>query len=121
MLIVTKRRYKKQHVIGGSGIFDTVVNFFKRLLTSNPAKAVALSIAKQAGKHVADKILTPAPQLVPAPQSVPSVPVMTQKAKDDLTKLIASNDININNLMQGNGIAIQDLVRRLNGSGIRVC
>jgi len=127
MLIVTKRRYKKQHVIGGSGIFDTVVNFFKRLLTSNPAKAVALSIAKQAGKHVADRILTPAPQavpspqLVPAPQSVPSVPVMTQKAKDDLTKLIASNDININNLMQGNGIAIQDLVRRLNGSGIRVC
>ena len=67
MLIVTKRRYKKQHVIGGSGIFDTVVNFFKRLLTSKPAKAVALSIAKQAGKHVADKILTPS---VSAPQPV---------------------------------------------------
>ena len=117
MLIVTKRRYKKQHVIGGSGIFDTVVNFFKRLLTSNPAKAVALSIAKQAGKHVADKLLTPAPQpvltpqLVPTPQSVPSLPLLTQKAKDDLTKLIASNDVNINNLMQGNGIGIQDLVR----------
>ena len=124
MLIVTKRRYKKQHVIGGSGIFDTVVNFFKRLITSKPAKAVAVSIAKQAGKHVADKILTkplPVSQLAQAPQLSPASQLaMTQKARDDLAKLLANSEVNINNLVQGNGIAIQDLVKRLNGSGIKI-
>ena len=78
MLIVTKRRYKKQHVIGGSGIFDTVVGFFKNLFKSNAAKKIATNLAssaaKQAGKHLANKILeTPAP------------PTITQTSRDNLT------------------------------------
>ena len=119
MLIVTKRRYKKQHVIGGSGIFDTVVGFFKNLFTSNAAKKIATnlasSVAKQAGKHLANKILeTPAP------------PTITQTSRDNLTRMI--NDAvppvgiapNINNLMMhGNGIAIQDLVKRMNAASVK--
>lgn len=138
MLIVTKRRYKKQHVIGGAGIFDTVVGFIKRLFTSNAAKAVASSIArgaaKQAGEHLAAKILAP-----PPPAAVISpVPLqtITQKSKDDLARLIHDVPVNINNLMMGNGaaalapeahsaalarsISIQDLVRKINGTGMKI-
>ena len=126
MLIVTKRRYKKQHVIGGSGIFDTVVGFFKNLFKSNAAKKIATNLAssaaKQAGKHLANKILeTPAP------------PTITQTSRDSLSRMI--NDAlspvgissalpNINNLMMhGDGIAIQDLVKRMNaasGKGMKI-
>ena len=133
MLIVTKRRYKKQHVIGGSGIFDTVVGFFKNLFKSNAAKKIATNLAssaaKQAGKHLANKILeTPAP------------PTITQTSRDSLSRMIndavpsvgiasppvgiASAAPNINNLMMhGNGIAIQDLVKRMNaasGKGMKI-
>ena len=133
MLIVTKRRYKKQHVIGGSGIFDTVVGFFKNLFKSNAAKKIATNLAssaaKQAGKHLANKILeTPAP------------PTNTQTSRDNLAQMIndapspvgivsppvgiASTAPNINNLMMhGNGIAIQDLVKRMNaasGKGMKI-
>lgn len=134
MLIVTKRRYKKQHVIGGAGIFDTVVGFIKKLFTSNAAKAVASSIArgaaKHAGEHLAAKILTPQPPpavILPAP-----LQTITQKSKDDLTRLI--HDVPVNNLMVGNGVAalapathnaaaalaIQDLVRKINGTGVKI-
>ena len=126
MLIVTKRRYKRQHVIGGSGIFDTVVGFFKNLFKSNAAKKIATNLAssaaKQAGKHLANKILeTPAP------------PTITQTSRDNLSRMIndapspvgiASAAPNINNLMMhGNGIAIQDLVKRMNaasGKGMKI-
>jgi hypothetical protein len=40
MLITTKRRYVKKHVIGGAGIFDTIVNLFKQVTGSTAAKAI---------------------------------------------------------------------------------
>jgi hypothetical protein len=54
---------------------------------------------------------------------------MTQKSREDLARLIHQGDAaaaasaaNINNLMmRGSGVAIQDLVKRLNGgSGLKV-
>ena len=139
MLIVTKRKYKKRHVVGGSGIFDTVVNFAKRVLTSGAAKALASSAAKQAGKHIVDKMLqahtantipqahamlTPITATTTATAASP--PTMTQKSREGLARLIHQGDAaaaaNINNLMmRGSGVAIQDLVKRLNGgSGLKV-
>ena len=59
MLIVAKRRYKKQYVIGGAGIFDVVAGFFKKLFTSNAAKQIA-STALSAGKDAAKEIGTKA-------------------------------------------------------------
>ena len=46
MLIIPERKYMQQHVIGGSGIFSTVSDFFKKLATSNAAKSAAAAIAK---------------------------------------------------------------------------
>src|SRR5688572_4769911 len=60
MLVVIKRRYKKQHVIGGAGIFDTITGVFKRLFTSGVANRVAstaLSVGKDAAKELGKKAL----------------------------------------------------------------
>jgi hypothetical protein len=135
MLIVAKKRYKKQHVIGGSGIFDTIINFAKRLLTSGAAKSLASSAAKQAGKHIVNNMLQAAPPVTyPAPQiptfqpplrsETPQIPAptLTQKSKEDLSSLIHRPATNLNNLMMsgnqtGSAVKIQDLVKR--GSGMK--
>jgi len=48
--------------------------------------------------------------------------MLTQKSQQDLARLISEEPTtNINNLMlRGQGIRIQDLVKKLNGSGMKV-
>ena len=56
MLGVGNRRYKKQYVIGGSGIFDSISQFLIRTFTSQTAKEAAKHVGKAAlaaGKTVA--------------------------------------------------------------------
>src|SRR5688572_22065713 len=60
MLVVIKRRYKKQHVIGGAGIFDTITGVFKKLFTSGVANRVAstaLNVGKDAARELGKKAL----------------------------------------------------------------
>jgi len=60
MLVVSKRRYKKQHVIGGAGILDTITGAFKRLFSSGVANRVAstaLSVGKDVAKELGKKAL----------------------------------------------------------------
>src|SRR6218665_1689259 len=152
MLIVAKRRYKKQYVIGGAGIFDTVAGFFKKLFVSNAAKQIAstaLSAGKDVAKEIGKKALDVGKTVVidagkrlidkaAAKIMKPTAPttVLTQESKDVLTRLINdgarldNNNNNIINVMMGHGvnapvitknaIRIQDLVRRLNGGGLKV-
>ena len=168
MLIATKRRYIKKHVIGGAGIFDTIANFFKRVTGSTAAKAIASKIgtaaktelgkkAIEAGKTVAREvglkaidvgkdlaiakaktlIDRAAPTLISTAPSKPPVrsaaQALTQKSKDALAAIINMGDneatTNINRLLAGSGvsnvraanaISIQDLVKKLNGSGLRL-
>ena len=54
-MIKTKRTYKKKYVIGGTGIFDSIGNFFARMFSSNAAKQLA-SAPLLAGKTAADDI-----------------------------------------------------------------
>lgn len=124
MLIVTKRRYKKQHVIGGAGIFDTIASVIKRLFTSNAAKQIAstaLSVGKDAAKEIGKKALdvgktaaidagkrlvdkAAAKLLTPKNQEVitqltglqPQPAVNIQKTKDILTSLIDDGTTNFN-------------------------
>ena len=56
MLVVGNRRYKKQCVIGGAGIFDSILQFLIRTFTSQMAKEAAKHVGKaalEAGKTVA--------------------------------------------------------------------
>jgi hypothetical protein len=137
MLVVTKRRYKKSHVVGGAGIFDTVAGFFKRLVTSNAAKQLAssaLSAGKQAAKEIGqkaidvakDKVVDVGKRLVEKAFRPTTQPI-TQETKVILSRLLGTQvpeSMNINNLMMGHGlnspIRIQDLVKRLNGAGLKV-
>ena len=57
MLITTKRRYIKKHVIGGAGIFDTVANFFKRMVGSTAAKALASKLSSAAQTEIGKKAI----------------------------------------------------------------
>src|ERR1043165_7994894 len=60
MLVVTKRRYSRKHVIGGAGIFDTISGVFKRLFTSgvaNRAASTALSMGKDVARELSKKAL----------------------------------------------------------------
>ena len=162
MLITTKRRYIRRHVIGGAGIFDTIANLFKRVTGSTAAKAIASklgSVAKtdlgrkaiEAGKTVAKEVgfkaidvgkdvaIAKAKALIEgyAPTPAPTTknqerikqPAITQKSKDALAAIInmGTNEptTNINRMLAGSGvnanaISIQDLVKRLNGSGLRL-
>jgi len=167
MLTVVKRRYKKQYVFGGAGIFDTVAGFFKKLFTSNAAKQIAstaLSVGKDAAKEIGEKALDvgktaaidagkrlvdKAVAKIMSPTILPTAATelsalsaihpqlqskaLTQESKDVITRLINdgahSMSTNINNLMMGHGLnsnaknsvhRIQDLVRRLNGAGMKV-
>jgi len=51
---------------------------------------------------------------------LPLQPVsLTQKSKDILARLLAEDSsVNVNNLLSGGTIKIQDLIRRLNGGGL---
>ncbi|KAH3701404.1 hypothetical protein DPMN_076390 [Dreissena polymorpha] len=51
MIVTTKRRYIKKHVIGGAGIFDTAANFVKRIVGSTAAKTAA-NVAKTVASKV---------------------------------------------------------------------
>src|SRR6218665_3649881 len=152
MLIVAKRRYKKQYVIGGAGILDTVAGFFKKLFVSNAAKQIAstaLSAGKDAAREIGKKALDVGKTVAidagkrlidqaAAKIMKPTAPttLLTQQSKDVLNRLIndgantMNNNNNINNVMMGHGvnapvttknaIRIQDLVRQLNGGGLKV-
>ena len=59
-MIVIKHGFKKRYAYGGSGIFDTIANFFTRIFTSSAAKQIAssaLDVGKSVAKEGAKKAL----------------------------------------------------------------
>ena len=54
-MLITKRTYKKNYIIGGASIFDSIGSIFARMLTSNVVTQFA-STALQAGKTAAKDI-----------------------------------------------------------------
>ena len=59
-MLITKRTYKKKYVIGGSGIFGFIGNFFARMFSSNAAKQLApaaLQAEKTAAKDIGMKYI----------------------------------------------------------------
>jgi len=72
MLIVRNRRFKKQHVIGGSGIFDSIRKFLVKAFTSQIANNIGKevgktaleackSVAVDAGKKLIERAMRPKP------------------------------------------------------------
>jgi len=108
MLRINNRsRLKKQYAFGGSGILDFILKFIVKTFTSQGAKTLASSAAKEiakasldagtgksvaveAGKKLVDKVLNPSKR----------VEKIVQQYTD------------------GSAIDIQQMVRKLNGSGL---
>jgi len=54
MLRINNQRLKKQYALGGSGILDSISKFIVKTFTSQGAKALASSAAKEIGKAAVD-------------------------------------------------------------------
>ena len=141
MYVMKNHGFKRKYVYGGSGLFDSLA----RLFTSGVAKqltSTAIDVGKEVGKKTAidvgtklvKKVLTPKVQVVQkgiqrgvqkAPgHSVPLAPAVATKVQNILNKYVPQVPVrqNINSLIDGSGnnaIAIQDLVRKLHGSGLK--
>ena len=140
MYVMKNHGFKRKYVYGGSGLFDSLA----RLFTSGVAKqltSTAIDVGKEVGKKTAIDVGTKlvkkviAPKVQKAPGEVvqrltPSVvqrltPAITTKVQNILNKYVVPQvpvRQNINSLIDGSGnnaIAIQDLVRKLHGSGLK--
>ena len=116
-MIVPRRGFKKSYRYGGSGIFEPITKLLMRIFSSGVAKQLASSAldagtkkalevgataAADAGKILVQKALTPKSKTILEKYSPPSQPV------------------NINSLIAGSAVDIQNLVKKLNtGMGIK--
>ena len=137
MYVMKNHGFKRKYVYGGSGLFDSLA----RLFTSGVAKqltSTAIDVGKEVGKKTAidvgtklvKKVLTqkaPGAVVQRGGHSVPLAPAVATKFQNILNKYVpqvAQTPVrqNINSLIDGSGnnaIAIQDLVRKLHGSGLK--
>ena len=106
-MIVPKQGYKRQYAFGGTGIFNTIGNVIKGVVTSqtgkdlakfalDSAKNIAKTTASDVGNRLVKKVLTP----------------KSKKILNKHTKALNQNDaVKINNLvkMLNNGMGIKKL------------
>lgn len=57
MLSVKNKRYVKKYRYGGAGIFDTISNFFKRLISSKASKSIASNLSRAAASDIGKKAI----------------------------------------------------------------
>ena len=104
-MIVPKQGFKRQYTFGGTGIFDTIGNIVKGVVTSQAGKDLAKS-ALDVGKNIAKTTGTDVDNRLVKK-------VLTPKSKNIIskhTKALNPND----------AVKINELVRKLNqGMGIK--
>ena len=104
-MIVPKQGYKRQYAFGGTGIFDTIGNIVKGVVTSQAGKDLAKS-ALDVGKNIAKTTATDVGNRMVKK-------VLTPKSKSIInkhTKALNPND----------AVKINELVKMLNkGMGIK--
>ena len=137
MYVMKNHGFKRKYVYGGSGLFDSLAKLF----TSGVAKqltSTAIDVGKEVGKKTAidvgtklvKKVLTQkALQKAPGAVVQRLAPAVATKVQNILNKYVphVTPQVpvrqNINSLIDGSGnnaIAIQDLVRKLHGSGLKI-
>ena len=126
-MIVTKHGFKNRYQYGGSGIFDTIANLLTRIFKSSAAKQIAssaLDVGKSVAMEGAKKALEAGKSAAVDVGKKLATKVLTPKSKKILQKYTEpttqSTTQDINALIDGSAIAIQDLVKKLNsGAGIK--
>ena len=123
-MIVTKHGFKKRYAYGGSGIFDTIANFLTRILSSSATKQIAssaLDVGKSVAKEGVKKALEAGKSTAEDVGKNLVTKALTPKSKKILQKYMKPAMQDINTLIDGGAISIQDLVKKLNsGAGIKV-
>ena len=126
-MIVTKHGFKKRYAYGGSGIIDTITNLLTRIFTSSAAKQIAssaLDVGKSVAKEGVRKALDVAKSAAVDVGKKLVTNALTPKSKKILQKYTTPTTqqslTDINTLIDGSAIGIQDLVKKLNtGMGIK--
>ena len=120
-MIITKRGFKKRYAYGGSGIFDTIASLLTRIFTSSAAKQVAssaLDVGKSVAKEGAKKALDVGKSAAVDVGKKLVTKALTPKSKKILQKYTQpttqSTTQDINTLIDGSAVEIQDLVKKLN-------
>ena len=127
-MIVTKHGFKKRYAYGGSGMFDTIAKLLTRIFTSSAAKQIAssaLDVGKSVAMEGAKKALEVGKSAAVDVGKKLVTKALTPKSKKILQKYTDSTPQpttqDINTLIDGSVIAIQDLVKKLNsGAGIKI-
>ena len=123
-MIVTKHGFKKRYAYGGSGIFDTITNLLTRIFTSSVAKQIAsstLDVGKGVAKEGAKKALDAGTNVVVDMGKKIVKKKLNPKSKKILQKYTEPTTQDINTLIDGSAVEIQDLVKKLNtGMGIKI-
>ena len=123
-MIVNKHGFKKRYAYGGSGIFDTIANLLTRIFTSSAAKQItssALDVGKCVAKEGAKKALEVGKSTAVDLGKKLVTKALTPKSKKILQKHTQPTTQDINTLIDGSAIGIQDLVKKLNtGMGIKI-
>ena len=126
-MIITKHGFKKRYQYGDSRIFDTITKLLTRIFTSSAAKQIAssaLDVGKSVAKEGAKKALEIGKSAAVDVGKKLATKALTPKSKKILQKYTQpttqSTTQDINSLIGGSAIAIQDLVKKLNsGAGIK--
>ena len=123
-MIVTKHGFKKRYAYGGSGIFDTITNLLARIFTSSVAKQIAssaLDVGKSVAKEGVKKALDVGKSAAVDVGKKLVTKALNPKSKKILQKYTEPKTQDINTLIDGSAVEIQDLVKKSNvGMGIKV-
>ena len=125
-MIISRHGFKKRYRYGGRGIFEPITKILMRIFTSGTAKQLASS-ALDAGTKVAKEGAKKALE-VGATAAADAGKRLVQKALTPKSKTILEKyssspptpPRNINSLIAGSAVDIQNLVKKLNtGMGIK--
>ena len=123
-MIIPKQGFTKRYAYGGSRIFDSIIKLLMRIFTSNAAKQLAssaLDVGKNVAKEGAKKALEAGKSVATDVGKKLVQKALAPKSKKILEKYTTQPQTqNINSLIAGSSVDIQNLVKKLNtGMGIK--
>ena len=123
-MIIPKQGFKKSYRYGGRGIFDAITKLLMRIFTSGAAKQLAssaLDVGAKVAKEGAKKALEMGATAAADAGKRLVQKALTPKSKNILEKYSPPpQPQNINSLIAGSAVDIQNLVKKLNtGMGIK--